>query len=141
MLWNFALDGRRAVNRKDRAMIDNTVEDLDFIFEALVRINDRQEPHSADTSEDLNDIQRAIERLRARHARRGGGSMLPRTRTTAEGFVILEVDKAGKATLRCWILPSDMCSRSLVDTLTNHSGNFQDHNYIVRRANIVEFDV
>ena len=40
-------------------------EVLTFIFEALVRINDRQEQHSQDTGEDLNEIQRAVETLRS----------------------------------------------------------------------------
>ena len=39
-------------------------EVLTFIFEALVRINDRQERHSPDTADDLNEIQRAVETLR-----------------------------------------------------------------------------
>jgi hypothetical protein len=39
-------------------------ETLTFIFDALVRINDRQETHSDDTAEDLQDIQNAVERLR-----------------------------------------------------------------------------
>ena len=38
---------------------------LDFIFDALVRINDRQEQHSDDTAEDLDDIQRIVETLRS----------------------------------------------------------------------------
>ena len=40
-------------------------EVLTFIFDALVRINDRQEQHSPDTAEDLDEIQRAIETLRS----------------------------------------------------------------------------
>lgn len=36
-------------------------ERLNFVFDALVRINDRQEQHSDDTAEDLTDIQRVIE--------------------------------------------------------------------------------
>ena len=67
--------------------------------------------------------------------------MLPPTRTTAEGFVIMEVDQAGKATLRCWILPSITHTHYLVDMLTNRPGNFQDYNYVARRANVVEFEV
>jgi uncharacterized protein YerC len=39
-------------------------ECLDFIFDALVRINDRQERFSFDTSEDLDQIQKNIETLR-----------------------------------------------------------------------------
>lgn len=40
-------------------------ERLTFIFEALVRINDRQEEISAETADDLADIQNAIEELRS----------------------------------------------------------------------------
>lgn len=39
-------------------------EILQFVWEALTRIIDRQERHSPDTSEDLTDITNAIARLR-----------------------------------------------------------------------------
>lgn len=40
-------------------------EVLTFIFDSLVRINDRQERHTLDTAEDLSEIQRAVETLRS----------------------------------------------------------------------------
>jgi len=59
------------------------------------------------------------------------------TRRTSEGFVILEIDKAGKATLRCWLLHSDIDSRGFIRQM---SERFTNYSYILRRANVAEYE-
>lgn len=61
------------------------------------------------------------------------------TNTTSEGFVVVEVDSAGKPTLRMWILRSDVDANIFVCSMYEQS-KFKNCSYVVRRANVAEFE-
>ncbi len=55
--------------------------------------------------------------------------------TTSEGFIVFEIDSAGKATLRAWILHSDVDANIFARSMSS-----ERYHYVIKRANVAEFE-
>ena len=62
------------------------------------------------------------------------------TRTTSEGFIVVECALTGTPTGRMWILHSDVDANILAMQLRKSSWNVDRFEYAIRRANVTEYE-
>lgn len=58
------------------------------------------------------------------------------TNTTSEAFVVMEMDEAGKPTMRVWVLHSDVDANIFARMMNQDT----KRSYSIRRANVTQFE-